>query len=148
MAMQLAQVVDPPAELPRQLAFVHRRWRARLDERLRQTGLTQSRWQLLLVLSKAGGGLLQRELAERVGIEASTLVRQLDGLQRDGLIIREPVAGDRRAKLVRLEPGAEPVLEKITGVADALRDQILNGVPNDDLATTLSVLRHISERLE
>jgi MarR family transcriptional regulator for hemolysin len=146
--MQRTAVVDPHAELPRQLAFIHRRWRARLDERLRQTGLTQSRWQLLIVLSKAEGGLLQRELAERVGIEASTLVRQLDGLQRDGLIFREPVAGDRRAKLVQLAPGAEPVLERITGVADALREQILDGIAKDDLAATLSVLRRISERLE
>ncbi|MBJ7411953.1 MarR family transcriptional regulator [Phenylobacterium sp. VNQ135] len=146
--MQRVHLTDPHSELSRRLAFIHRRWRARLDERLRRTGLTQSRWQLLLVLSKADGGLLQRELAERVGIEASTLVRQLDALQRDGLIFREAVAGDRRAKLVQLAPGAQPVLDHITEVADALREEILHGIPKDDLGTTVSVLRRISERLE
>ncbi len=146
--MPTADLVDAHSELPRHLAFIHRRWRARLDERLRRTGLTQSRWQLLFVLSKADGGLLQRELAERVGIEASTLVRQLDALQRDGLIFREVVAGDRRAKLVQLAPGAQPVLDHITKVADALREEILHGIPKDDLGTTISVLRRIGERLE
>ena len=147
MAMQLTKA-DLHSEVPRRLAVIHRRWRARLDERLRQTGLTQSRWQLLLAVSKADGGLLQHELAERVGIDASTLVRQLDVLQRDGLIVREPVAGDRRAKLVQLAVGAEPLLEKITAVAETLRDEILKEIPQDDLATTVSVLRRISERLE
>lgn len=139
----------PPREaFALELGRVSRRWRARLDERLRAIGLTQARWTTLLQLSRGGASLTQRELAERVGIEGPTLVRLLDALEAQGLIKRCAVQGDRRAKHVRLTEAAEPLLLEINRIAAELRRELLSDVRPDDLETCLRVLRSIGDRLE
>lgn len=138
----------PRPELGRLIALIGRRWRARLDQRLRHTGLTQARWHALLELSKAPDGLTQRELAERVGIEPATLVRQIDGLELQGLIERCPVEGDRRAKMVRLTEAARPLIDEMTATVDAMRAELLQGVTDAQVEQTLGVLRAIAERLD
>ena len=140
--------MDPRQAFALDLGRVSRRWRARLDERLKVTGLTQARWSTLLHLSRAGECLTQRELAARVGIEGPTLVRLLDALEAQGLIERLPVEGDRRAKSIRLTEAAQPLLAEINRIAADLRREILAGVPVEDLETCQRVLRHIGDRLE
>jgi MarR family transcriptional regulator for hemolysin len=75
-------------------------WRTKLNERLRPLGLSQSRWMVLLHLSKRGDGVVQKALAEWLGIEGPTLVRILDRMTEDGWIERRESTTDRRAKTV------------------------------------------------
>ena len=131
-----------------ELGRVSRRWRTRLDERLKVTGLTQARWSALLQLARGGACMTQRELAERVGIEGPTLVRLLDALGAQGLIERLPVEGDRRAKHIRLTDAAQPLLEQINRIAAELRREIFAGLHADNLNKGLTVLRSIGDRLE
>ena len=63
-----------------ELGRVNRQWRKRLDERLKESGLTQARWLVLLHLSRTGP-LSQRDLAELIGVDGPTLVRVLDKLE-------------------------------------------------------------------
>lgn len=144
----MADDTTPREAFSDELARLSRRWRTVLDERLRHTGLTQARWSTLMFLSRAGGRITQSELASQAGIEGPTLVRLLDALERQGLVERVPVEGDRRAKHVQLTRGADAMLADISGIAAELRREILAGVPPEDLATCLRVFRHIRERLE
>jgi MarR family transcriptional regulator for hemolysin len=93
-------------------------------------------------------GLTQKELAERLGIEGPTLVRQLDDLERRGLIERRPASMDRRAKRVRVTQAARPVLTEITELASALRRELLGGLSDDSIVACVGVLRSINERLD
>ena len=68
-----------------ELGRVHRKWRARLDDRLKDTGLTHARWHALLTIWRHGEALTQRELAQMLGIEGPTLVRILDWLEGNNL---------------------------------------------------------------
>src|ERR687892_124796 len=131
-----------------ELGRVSRRWRTLLDERLKVTGLTQARWSTLLHLFRGGDCMTQRELALRVGIEGPTLVRLLDALEAQGLIDRLPVAGDRRAKHIRLTDAAQPLLREINRIAAELRREIFADLHKDDLEACLRVLRSIGDRLE
>ena len=131
-----------------EVAVLSRRWRLRLDERLRHTGLTQARWYALLELSKHPGGLTQRELADQVGVEASTLVRHLDELERQGIISRSAVEGDRRANRVLATAKAEPLLKEINKIAATLRAELLGDVPERDLESCVAVLKRINRKLE
>jgi MarR family transcriptional regulator for hemolysin len=130
-----------------ELGRISRRWRARLDERLRQTGLTQARWVVLLQLSRVGP-VAQRELAERLGIEGPTLVRVLDNLEKQGLVERRPCDGDKRVKEIHLTDAARPLIEKIARISAELRGQVLADIPDEELRGALAVLRVIGERLE
>ena len=129
------------------LGRVSRRWRTRLDERLRHLGLTQARWQALFQLEKAGP-LPQRQLAESLNIEGPTLVRLLDGLERQGLIERRPVKQDRRVRFVHLTPDAEPLLAEINQIAAELRHELLSGLEEESLAAAIAVLAEVGRRLE
>lgn len=130
-----------------ELARVGRKWRARLDARVKHLGLTQARWIALLQLRRSGP-LSQRDLAEQIGVEGPTLVRLLDGLQQRGLIERAATHEDRRVKTIHLAACAYPLIEEITRISDGLREELMEGVPPEDLATAHRVLRLIGDRLE
>lgn len=81
-----------------QLAQMSRGWRAELDRRLAGLGLSQARWLVLLHLARFEDAPTQRELAQSVGVEGPTLARLLDSLETQGLVQRQSVMEDRRAK--------------------------------------------------
>jgi MarR family transcriptional regulator, transcriptional regulator for hemolysin len=138
--------VDVGAEFAVALGRVSRRWRVRLDERFRHTGLTQARWTVLLQLSQAGA-MSQRELAERIGVEGPTLVRALDKLEDQGFVARR-AGDDRRVKEIHLTDAAAPVLAEITRISTELRRALLADVPARDVATAWRVLKAVSDQLD
>jgi MarR family transcriptional regulator for hemolysin len=131
-----------------ELGRVHRKWRARLDERLKNTGLTHARWQALLLIRRQREPLTQRELAQGLGIEGPTLVRTLDRLEQEGLIERCPADHDRRANTIRATAKARPIMGKIAQIADELRAELLAGISPDQLAVAAAVLKDIGDKLE
>lgn len=139
--------MDIGAEFALELGRVSRWWRTRLNERVRHLELNQARWVVLLQLSRLGPSS-QRELAARVGVEGPSLVRLLDRLEEGGLVSRRPADDDRRIKQIHLTAAAEPVLRQITEVANELRQELLAGIPAENIATALQVLRIIGDRLE
>ncbi|MFD1788203.1 MarR family winged helix-turn-helix transcriptional regulator [Sphingomonas floccifaciens] len=102
-----------PLEFIRECILLGRRWRAKVDEQLKDHGLTAARLTVLYWVNEMPEGTSQRELAEIVGIEGPTLVRQLHALEAQGLLERVPLATDRRAKCIRLTPEG---LKKLEGV--------------------------------
>jgi len=131
----------------RRLLQVSRLWRTALSDALRPTSDVQSGWQTLFWLSLIGQTSTQRELAERVGIKESTLARALDALEKQGLVRRDVVANNRRAKTITLTPAAGPVLASINDRAMALREDILKDVDPDDIAACLRVLSAVRDTL-
>ena len=121
--------------------------RTRLDERLAPLGLTQAKWLILLYLSRNGGAMPQKDIAERIGAEGPTVVRVLDGLSRMGLIERLGEPADRRVKTVRLTPRASAVLARITRITKEFRREMWAGVPAGDMAAhervVMTLLRNL-----
>ncbi|WP_010141912.1 MarR family winged helix-turn-helix transcriptional regulator [Oceanicola sp. S124] len=73
----------------------------RLDEKLREIGLTRITWCILLGL--ANEGLTQpSELAEFVGIDRTATSRALRQLEQAGLLSRSSGTGDRRTRQISL----------------------------------------------
>lgn len=138
---------DLPETFARALATVSRQWRRRLDMQFRDLGLSQARWGVILELSRHEE-VTQIELARALGIEGATLVRLLDGLERAGLVERQPSAEDRRAKKLRLTAAALPLLEQMKAIAAASRQDLLSEISPDDLRTATRVLGQIATRLE
>ena len=95
-----------------ELAAVNRKLRTLVDDRARDMGLTLSRARLLMELAKADGPI-QSDLAGLLDIEQPTLVRLLDGLERNGMIERRAVEGDRRARRVFLTETARAQAQDI-----------------------------------
>jgi len=131
-----------------QLAQITRGWRAELDRRLADMGLSQARWLVLLHLARFKEPPTQRELAQSVAVEGPTLARLLDSLETQGLVQRQAVLEDRRAKKIVLCDTALPLIEKIEAIATALRIEVFNGIDEEDLRTCMRVHAQIQANLE
>ncbi|WP_447651533.1 MarR family transcriptional regulator [Pseudomonas abietaniphila] len=131
-----------------QLANLSRGWRAELDRRLADLGLSQARWLVLLHLARFKEAPTQRELAQSVGVEGPTLARLLDSLENQGLVRRQAVIEDRRAKKIVLSDTARPLIEKIETIATALRHELFVGIDEEDLRVCMRVHSTILSNLE
>lgn len=124
-----------------------RLWRYALDQRLQPFGLNQARWLVLLHLSREDG-LIQKELAVRVGVEAPTLVGLLDRMAQDGWIARRESTDDRRSKTVHLTAKAQEALRQIRATGAQLRRELLAGLSAKDVERCVAVLEHIKRAAE
>lgn len=130
-----------------ELGRVYRSWRTLVDTQLRPLGMTQARWITLLYISRGGIGLLQKDLAERMGIEGPSLVRLLDALENAGLVTRKEAEEDRRGKTLALTRTAQPIIDEIERVVGDSRQHLLGDVSDEDIASCIRVLRHIRENI-
>jgi MarR family transcriptional regulator for hemolysin len=131
-----------------QLAQLSRGWRAELDRRLIGMWLSQARWLVLLHLARFTEAPTQRELAQSVGVEGPTLARLLDSLEGQGLVSRQAVLEDRRAKKIALSPPALPIIEQIEAIANDLRIELFQGVDEEELRIAMRVHSRILANLE
>lgn len=130
------------------LCDVARGWRTTVNERLKPLGLSQAKWLTFMHLSRCKKGIIQKELAQLMGIEGPTLVRLLDRLEADGWVERRGLASDRRSKLVFLSDKAAPLVIKIRKIVNDLRTEVLSAVPYKELTISLAVLRRIHDRIK
>ncbi|WP_341303406.1 MarR family transcriptional regulator [Pseudomonas sp. TMP25] len=131
-----------------QVAQLSRAWRGELDRRLVGLGLSQARWLVLLHLGRFAELPTQRELAQSVGVEGPTLARLLDSLETQGLVSRQAVPEDRRAKKIALSPQALPLIEKIEAISAQLRQEVFAGIDEDELRRCQKVHAQVLSNLE
>lgn len=124
---------------------VARRWRAALDASLLDIGLSDATWSPLMHIGRSGGGISQRELAARVGIDTSTLVRLLDILAAKGLIERRQDPADRRANLLFLTDDGQLMRARIGAVLDKVEASMLAGLDDEAMLALTGMLEHIDE---
>ncbi|MDN6320066.1 MAG: MarR family transcriptional regulator [Marinobacter sp.] len=135
-------------QFPFAVARVTRRWRKLLDERLKDLGVTQARWTTMVYLQQGGEGLTQRELASLMAIENPTLVRLLDSLEQQKLIERRACPNDRRARRLHLTDDGRNFMNVLSVRANDLRDEMLEGLNNEDIDVALKVFQKIMENAE
>lgn len=127
---------------------VAKAWREELDRRLRPLGLTRVQWQALLLIARAEGGLTQREIAEHLDIGAPATVALVDRMERDGLVERTPVPGDRRRNAVRTTAASRRLLGRIEDAAGTLRREITGGLTRSEIETLHALLTKAHGRIE
>jgi MarR family transcriptional regulator for hemolysin len=139
---------DLRAALAQGLLLAARRWRTRVNERLKTVGQTDARCAALLEIAAAPAGVVQRELSQRLGVEEPTVVRLVDALEAGGFVERRAHDLDRRAKVVLLTAEAEPVLGRAQDIVGELQDEMFAGLDPADLAVCARVLSELAGRLD
>ena len=79
-------------------------------------------------------GLTQVELAKAVGLDKTTLTSQLDGLERQGLVVRRPDARDRRARVPELTDAGDQRRAEVAAASSAAETEALSGFSVADVA--------------
>jgi MarR family transcriptional regulator, transcriptional regulator for hemolysin len=120
-----------------------RMWRKVADEELSKLNLSDATTSPLWLINKLGEGLRQRTLADRLGLEGQSLVRLLDQLEEQGLVVRRDDPSDRRAKTLYLTDAGRKLAEQAEVVVKRIRARLLQGVPVDHLAIVDRVLDSI-----
>ncbi|MFC3167431.1 MULTISPECIES: MarR family winged helix-turn-helix transcriptional regulator [Paracoccus] len=114
------------------------------DARAEAVGLTLSRARALTTLSRMDGAT-QADLAAALDIEAPTLKRQIDALERAGFVERRPAEGDGRKNALFLTARGRD-----SGIVDftrRMRAELVAGIPPADLAVAQSVLDRIADNI-
>jgi len=117
-----------------------------LNNELAPTGITYRQSQVIgwLVIE---GELTLSDLAARMMIEPPTLVGILERMERNGWITRIGCEEDRRRKLIRLTPAAEPVWERIVECIYRVREAAFAGLDPEQVEQLKGLLRQIHENL-
>jgi DNA-binding MarR family transcriptional regulator len=76
--------------------------------------------------------LSQLEAAQRLGIDRTTMVALLDGLERKKLVGRRPHPADRRKNMVELTDHGREVLEAATRAVGVAEEEFLAGLPEEE----------------
>lgn len=129
------------------LSLVNRKLRAYFDAEVRERGLTLSRVRTLAALARRDG-LNQRELAEELDIETPTIVRLIDGMEKQGFVERRVQQADRRAKQIHMTARGKAVADEIEQLARDIREKLLDGVPASDKTVAIQLLRIMADNLQ
>lgn len=129
------------------LMRVSRTWRSVVDGRLADLGLTDTTWVPLFHLHAADQALTLKQLAQRVGLDSSTLVRVVDLLESRGLVVRETDASDRRSKSLRLTEQGLAVVADVRGKLYQVEAQVLAGMDARTVSTLREGMQQLHERL-
>jgi MarR family transcriptional regulator for hemolysin len=93
------------------------------------------------VLTAARGGeYTQKELADAVGLDKTTMVVTVDALERKGLARRVPAPEDRRARVIEVTPEGEKAVAEGEELVAAIQDQVLATLPRDARSAFMAAL--------
>lgn len=130
------------------LVSLARKWRRFVDKRLAEAGLSDATWVPLMHLYRNGDGISQKELASRVGLDKSTLVRLLDLLVEKSLLERRVNAEDRRGRLIYLTEAGRHQVDEINTLVVATECEALGNLDESALLQMLNYFESIEARLE
>ena len=92
-------------------------------------------------------GVSQAEVAAWLDIEPIALVRMLDKLHEEGLVERRAHPTDRRVRTLWLTPGAQPVVERILDINQAIREEAFAGLEPGTRDAMIAALGSIKDNL-
>jgi MarR family transcriptional regulator, transcriptional regulator for hemolysin len=116
------------------------------DNRLAEVGLKISEAYLLAHVHDQGP-MTQTQLADGLGLGRAATGSLVDGLERKGFVERSPDPGDRRVWLVACTAAAAPVVDAITTIGSALRDQAWSGISRSERRQLSDILLRLQGNL-
>ncbi|MFN3148872.1 MarR family winged helix-turn-helix transcriptional regulator [Bremerella sp.] len=110
-------------------------------------GVTADQFVLLLTLSKVRA-LTQRELADRISSDPSTVRAMLVLLEKSGYIDRDSHPTDARAKTVSLTVAGRRKLRTLWNVGQPIRDELYGAMTPEEAELLLSLLRKVARSFQ
>lgn len=119
----------------------------RLDAKYRQRGYPLERAQYLLLTALEPGAKSTGEIADQLGLDHSTVVRQVDAVQALGFASRAPNPADRRSVQVGLTPQGASTVADMRVLRRARLAKILTDWPQADLHQFAKLLARFNAAL-
>ncbi|MBD8122921.1 MarR family transcriptional regulator [Pseudomonas lutea] len=127
------------------LIAASRQWRRLCHLTLFEFGVSEACAGPLLTIARFGDGVRQVDVAQRCGLESSSIVRLIDQLCDANLVSRDRDPGDRRASSLRLTARGRSVADLIEAELLRLRRTTFRHIELSDLKATMRVLDAIGQ---
>jgi MarR family transcriptional regulator, 2-MHQ and catechol-resistance regulon repressor len=143
--MDVKHIDDPRLTAIGLLSEVYAGVSARMQPVFSAAGLSGIDFETVIRLARSPQQRLRMtDLAAQTGLSTSGVTRVVDRLEREGLVIREACATDRRASYAALtEPGRERLASVLPRHLQDIEDSFTGLLSEEELTTLLGALRKI-----
>jgi DNA-binding MarR family transcriptional regulator len=138
---------NPRPRLSARLTYLLKRALVDLEnlhaEHLAPVGVSGRELGVLLLLD-GPDATSQQQVAGRLGVDRTTMVGLLDGLEAKGLVARHADAGDRRRNVLRLTGAGQTALDQALRASEKAERQLLADLDDDESAQLRTLLTRLS----
>jgi MarR family transcriptional regulator for hemolysin len=121
---------------------VARLLREKFNATAQELGLTLAQARVLVHLAR-NEGISQVALSAILEVQPITLLRQIDRLEKAGLVQRRVHPNDRRMQQLYLTPASQPLLQRIFAVGTELQGEVMAGLSEADRSQLLDSLARV-----
>ena len=124
--------------------MVHRFAHSRITKGKLPAKMSGPRMGVLFAVHRAGG-LRMGDLAARIDVTPRTVTDLVDGLERDGLLVRKPDSEDRRATRLELTPRAARDFEKMRSIREGFIGEIFSPLDARELEQLIALMEKLQK---
>jgi DNA-binding MarR family transcriptional regulator len=121
---------------------------AEIRTRLRnEFDITLPRFDLMAQLDRHPDGLRMGELSKRLMVTGGNVTGITDQLEEEGLVVRAPVADDRRAYSVKLTPAGRRAFTRMASVHEGWISELLGGLSTAEKSALIELMSKMKSHL-
>jgi DNA-binding MarR family transcriptional regulator len=117
------------------------------NERLIQLGSTRVQWIALYYIGKYGS-ISQVNLAKKMNIKSSTMVRLIDRMERDGYVKRMKNSNDRRVTYLELTDCGVSLRKRLLPEGEKAIEVFCMNVSDEELKVVINVMNKIMANIK
>lgn len=117
------------------------------DRRMTESGASFARAKFLIYLQKEGPSRAA-DIADLLGLAPRTVTEALDGMERDGLVRRDPDPADRRAKRVSLTDEGLKAIATTEPLRARLVDRIFGVLTTEERGQLDRIMARLAEAVD
>lgn len=135
---------DSDIPTPPLVSLLYRKQTTYINGKLKDVNLSSGLYPLL-IKSYKNKGISQEELAEALHVNESTVTRNLDKLQKKGLITRTP---EKRKKIINVTPEGGRIAQNIMDIDDKWDEHVKKSLTDNEYENFRNTLIKICEDLK
>lgn len=116
------------------------------NKRAQQYGMTRVQWIALFYIGKADG-IFQKELSDLMNVKESSMVRLIDRMEKEDLVIRKKQANDRRITSIFLTSKGKELREKVLPLGQEFQDDATKEISDEELNNFKNVLKKMIQNI-
>jgi len=104
--------------------------------------MTHEQLILLFIISREKG-INQKQLAQKLDRDKTSIARSISKLERDHRVVRIQTEADKRINNLYLTKGGEKLLNEIYPLFKTVREQLQEGYSQDEINSTVSFMKKL-----
>lgn len=119
-----------------------------MTKTLQKKGFDMTHEQLvLLMIISHKKGINQKELAQKLDRDKTSIARSISKLERDHKVVRIQTAGDKRINNLYLTKEGVQLLNDIRPVVKMVRTQLKDGFSPEEIESVVSFMKRLTEKI-